>query len=278
MDPQTQAAVQQGADLIGVGVELAWPIISGVALAFLILVAGWLASKWARSLALKVSRKAKLDESLARFFAAIIQYGVLAVGVIAALDRVGVETTSLVAVMASAGLAVGLALQGSLSNFASGVMILFFRPFELGDVVTVAGHTGKVEDIGIFTTTLIPPDNQKIIVPNSAVTGGVIVNVTTRGTRRGAVDVGVAYGADLKQVQAVLLAAASSVDVVLDDPAPAVAFVEMAASSLNFKVFTWAPSADYLAMLHDVRTACYDALEEAGIEIPFDQVVVHQAE
>ena len=253
------------------------PLIEGIALAILIFFIGWIVSKWANKITARVLRRSKVDEALCRFLGTIAQYTVLAATVISALGAVGVETTSLVAVFASAGLAVGLALQGNLANFASGVMILFFRPVNLEDLVTVGGHTGFVKDIGIFASTILTPDNEKIIVPNSAITGDAIVNHTAMGTRRGAIDVGVAYGSDLQQVQQVLLKAATLSPVVLKDPAPAIAFVGLGASSLDLKVFVWCQSADYLDMLHQVRTAVYDELNAAGIEIPFNQIVVHQA-
>ncbi|MCK5800313.1 MAG: mechanosensitive ion channel family protein, partial [Deltaproteobacteria bacterium] len=191
---------------------------------------------------------------------------------------VGVQTTSVVAIFASAGLAIGLALQGSLANFASGVMILLFRPFALADFVTVGGNTGVVDDIGIFATTLVTPNNETIIVSNKAVTGDTITNYTRRGTRRGAVDVGVNYGAKIEEVIPILEAAGKKSVLTLDDPAPAVAFVSLGASSLDFKVLVWSKAADYLGMLHEVRTNVYDGLNAAGIEIPYQQIVVHQAE
>lgn len=252
-------------------------LIAGAIYALLIIIAGWIASKWANSSLLKLMRKRNVDEALARFLAAIVRYAVLAAFIIAALEKVGIASTSLVAIFASAGLAIGLALQGSLGNFASGVMILFFRPFSLGDRVKAGGETGVVKDIGLFATTLMTPANETIIVPNSAVTGGVIYNFTREGKLRGEVAVGVAYGADIAQVCEVLTTATQSAEHVMQDPAPAVAFVDMAASSLNFKILAWAENANYLGMLHNVRKAAYDALNEAGIEIPFDQIVVHQA-
>ena len=254
------------------------PMVKSALIALTIFVVGWIGSKWGNRLMIGLFRRRNLDEALGRFLAGMLQYTILAATVIAALGAVGVETTSLLAVFASAGLAVGLALQGTLGNFASGVMILFFRPFQLGDVVTAGGHTGTVNDIGMFATSMTTPDNQRIIIPNSAITGGSIVNITTLGTRRGAVDVGVAYGADLKKVQEVLLEATKSLDIVLKDPEPGVAFVEMAASSLNFRIVCWCNSSDYMGMLHEVRSAAYNALNKAEIEIPFNQIVVHKAD
>ena len=253
------------------------PLIVGIATALVIFVVGWIASKWVYAICLRAARRSKMDEALARFLASLGQYTVLAVAVIAALTKVGVQTTSLVALLGAAGLAVGLALQGNLSNFAAGVMILFFRPFTLEDKVTVASKTGKVRDIGLFATTLITPGNEKIIVPNGAITSDPIVNHTSEGTLRGGIAVGVAYGTDVEAAMRAMLSACESVETVLEDPAPSVNFAGFGASSLDFEVRPWATSADYLVMLHDVRIALYDTLNEAGIEIPFDQIVVHQA-
>ena len=248
-----------------------------VALALGIFIVGWLVSKWAAALALRAFRTSQLDEALSRFFSAMVRYAVLAFAVIAALEKVGVETTSLAAVVAAAGLAVGLALQGSLGNFASGVLLLVFRPFDLGDRVTAAGHTGKVVDIGLFATTLSTPANERIILPNATVTGDSIINHTASGKIRCTIDAGVAYGADIDQVCDLLVKAAESCDLVLDEPGPASAFTEMAASSLNFVVHCWAEPANAVAMQHQVRRAIYNHLNEANIDIPFDQVVVHKA-
>ena len=252
-------------------------LIVGGATAALILIISWIVSKWANSLTRRVLQRSKVDESLVRFLGQLAQYAVLAVGVIAALEKVGVATTSLVAILGSLGLAIGLALQGNLGHFASGVMILFFRPFSIGDLITAGDNTGFVDDIGLFATTLNTPDNEKIIIPNGAVTGGAVKNHTVLGTRRGGISIGVAYGTDLKKALEVLENAAKRADLVLEDPAPAVAFVGFGASSLDFVVMPWSKSADYLGMLHNVRVAIYDDLNAAGIEIPFDQIVVHKA-
>jgi small conductance mechanosensitive channel len=252
-------------------------LIVGVAKALLIFAVGWIASKWANALGLAAFRKRGLDEAVSRFLAALLQYAVLAAALLAALDAVGIETTSLVAILGSAALAVGLALQGSLANFASGVMVLLFRPFTIGDVITAAGHTGKVDEIGLFATILITPENQKIIIPNAQATGGSIVNLTVLGTRRVGVEIGVAYGTEPEKVMQILIEAAKTVDLVLDDPEPAAALTSFGASSVNYTVFSWAKSEDWLAVTGGTRVAVYNALNAAGIEIPFDQVVMHQA-
>lgn len=253
------------------------PFFKSFSLASLTLILGWWASKWGSRLTLTALRARKVEESLCRFLSSIAQYAVLAATVIGALGAVGVETTSVMAIFASAGLAIGLALQGTLSSFASGVMILLFRPFQLGDIVEVDGQIGKVVDIGLFTTILTTPAEQKIIIPNATITGGTIINHTGLGRRRGEVVVGVAYGADLKRVESVLREAASRTRLALQDPAPVIVFSELGASSLDFRVMAWCEPDAYRDMLHELRNNVYDALNAASIEIPFSQIVVHQA-
>jgi small conductance mechanosensitive channel len=255
--------------------ETIYPIIYNLAKAVLIFVVGWLGSKWANRLTRKIL--AKRDPALVAFLGGLAQYTVLAATVIASLGEVGVQTTSLVAVLASAGLAIGLAFQGSLSNFASGIMILLFRPFTLEQRVTVAGHPGVVKDVGIFATTLVTPENETIIIPNSKITSDAIINHTVRGTLRAGVEVGVAYGVDVDKVVEVLKGAAARVELVLTDPEPKVVFTGLGASSLDFKILVWSASADSVAMQHAVRRAVYEDLGKAGIEIPFNQLVVHKA-
>jgi small conductance mechanosensitive channel len=253
------------------------PLIKGIAIAMAILVGGWVVSKWASRLTRRAFSHRKLDQALALFIASIIQYLVLAAAVITALGAVGLQTTSLVAVFASVGLAVGLALQGSLGNFASGVMILFFRPFNLSDKVTVGGHTGVVTDIGLFATTLVTADNETIIVGNSAITGGSIINFTARGTLRGQINLTLAGGVDTVQAATILLTAAQRATLVLSQPAPAVAFVGFGTRGIEFTVYPWANAADYLGMLHNVRQTMYQDLAAAGIALAPNQLVVAKA-
>ena len=222
-------------------------------------------------------RRNRLDEGLTRFLAALGQYAVLAATAIVALGTVGVETTSLVALLATAALAVGLALQGTLSNFAAGVMILLFRPFTIGDRVMAGGHTGSVKDVCLFATILLTPENERIIIPNSSVMGGSITNYTVEGTLRGTIDVGISYGSDVTSTTEIMIKACANEDLVLEDPAPSVTFVGFGASSLDFFVRPWSKTGDFVPMLHDVRVALYNELNATGIEIPFDQIVVHQA-
>lgn len=258
--------------------EKGYELGTGALMAMVILVVGWAIGGRVEATIRSLGERRRLDVALTGFLANMARYTVLAATVIAALGKVGVETASLMAIFASAGLAVGLALQGSLANFASGVMILFFRPFTVGDVISAGGETGNVTEVGLFATTLVNPSNHKIIVANSAITGGNITNFTTLGVRRTTVGFGVAYGSDIDQVCSVAKQAAMTCGVVITDPAePAVAFTDMAASSLNFVCHSWSKTEDWLACQHQVRKAIYEALNAEGIEIPFDQVVVHQA-
>lgn len=253
------------------------PMIIGAVTALLIFVFGWLLSKWAHAITARLLRRRKFDESMTRFLAALAQYAVLAAAVIAALAKVGVETTSLVALLGTIGLAIGLALQGSLSHLASGVMLVIFRPFTVGDYVDAGGKAGTVDEVGLFATTLITPDNHRVSIPNSSITGGPITNFTVLGQRRASIDVGVGYGSDVDQVTQLLEQAARKCETILDDPGPAVVFTGLGASSLDFSVRVWAKNEDFFPMQGQVRKHVYDTLNEAGVDIPFNQIVVHEA-
>jgi small conductance mechanosensitive channel len=253
----------------------AWvvPVVKAV----LIIAVGFWGSGVAGKFAVRQSRNAKFTEALARFLGQGTRYLILSLAVITAASEVGIETTSLVALLGSAGIALGLALQGTLSHFASGVMLLIFRPFDIDDRVTVAGHTGLVEEVGLFATTLITPAHETIVIPNGSVAAASIVNHTRRGKMRGSVSVGVAYGADVAQVIDVLENAAKSVDTVLSDPGVGVGFVDLGASSLDFTVFFHVLPADFVATTGKVRKAVYDSLNDAAIDIPYQTIVIQQA-
>ena len=253
------------------------PLFVAAATAVAIFAIGWILSKWTYRMGLRMARRGGVDEAPARFLSAIGRYTVLAVALIAALGKVGIQTTSLVALLGAAGLAVGLALHGNLSHFASGMMLLLFRPFTLGDSVTLGDQAGVVKDIGLFATTIITSGNEKVVLPNSSITSSAIINHTALGTRRAVIKVGVAYGSDLEQVMSVLVEACKSVPTVLEDPAPSAVLAGFGASSVDFDVRPWASIGDFWSMQHGVKVAIYNALDRAGIEIPFDQVVVHRA-
>lgn len=252
------------------------PLLKGAVLAIVILVLGWIVSKWLNRLTRGAFRARKLDAALGGFLASLFQYTLLAAAVITALGAVGIQTTSLVAVFASAGIAVGLALQDSLASFASGVMILFFRPFDIDHRITAAAHTGVVKEIGLFATTLLTADNEEILIPNKAVAGGSIVNSSARGTLRGGVPISVAFGADIDQVSAVLLEAAKKTKGVLADPAPSVS-LDNIKKTVDLTLYVWATTADQGPVLNSLRRAVYDGIRAAHIPMPANEVTVHQA-
>ena len=216
-----------------------------------------------------------MDETLVRFIKDLCYVGMLTFVIIAALAKIGIQTASFIALIGAAGLAVGLALQGSLANFASGVLMLIFKPMHIGDFVEAGGAKGSVKEIGIFTTILSSPDNVRIIVPNSQVMGGNISNYTVNGTRRVDMVFGISYGDDLKQAQQVIEKVLAKEDRILADPAPLVAVSELADSSVNFVVRPWVKSSDYWPTYFDLTARIKVALEENGLTIPFPQRDVH---
>jgi len=250
------------------------PFAINLAVALAIFFFGRIIAKSVTKAFRKVIAK-RLDPSLAKFLGSIIYTLLLAVVVIASLERLGVKTTAAVAILGAAGLAVGLALQGSLGNFASGVLLIIFRPMKVGDVVTVAGHTGGVEEIAVFTTTLKTPDNQTVIIPNGQITGGTIVNLSAQGTRRIDLEIGVGYSDNLNKAQEVLEGVIAADARVLKDPAPQVAVCALGDSSVNFVFRPWVKVEDYWDVRFDMLKASKEALDEAGLSIPYPQTDVH---
>lgn len=215
------------------------------------------------------------DPMLASFVGSIVHILAVAFVVIAALGQLGIQTTSLVAIIGAAGLAVGLALQGSLANFASGVMIIAFRPFKVGDFVEAGGAVGVIEGIQIFSTQLKTGDNKTIIVPNAAITGGSITNYSTKDTRRVDLVFGIGYDDDIKKAKSLLEDIVNSDERVLKDPAPVIAVSELADSSVNFIVRPWVNSADYWGVYWDLTETVKLRFDAEGISIPFPQQDVH---
>ncbi len=234
----------------------------------------WLAKVLSR-LIMRALTKARFDPTLVPFIENLSYAALMVFVVIAALHKLGVEMTSVIAVLGAAGLAVGLALQGSLANFASGVLLLVFKPFKVGDYVKAAGTEGSVKAIHIFNTILTSPDNVKIIVPNSQVTGGNITNYTANSTRRVDLVIGVSYGDDLKKTKQVIEGVLAADTRVLADPAPVVAVSALADSSVNFVVRPWVNVPDYWAVYFDLTARIKIALDENGITIPFPQRDIH---
>lgn len=243
--------------------------------AILILALAWIVSGVIARVVSRVMRRANIDETLTRFTEKLIGYLVLILGVLACLSVFGVETTSFAAVLGSAGLAIGLAMQGSLSNFAAGVMLLVLRPFKVGDVVKLAGEVGIVHSIEMFNTSIDTPDHRRLILPNGAIFGSTIENITFHTTRRVEVLVGTSYAADVDETRAVLQAALADVPKVLDDPKPAVVLMGLGNSSVDWAVRVWTRTEDYW----EVRDACTRAvklaLDRSRIEIPFPQMNIH---
>ncbi|MDF7806708.1 mechanosensitive ion channel [Pontiellaceae bacterium B12219] len=243
--------------------------------ALLVLIIGlWLAKLITGGVA-KLMAKRGVDVTLAKFCCSLVSVGLKAFVFIAALEKLEVKTASFIAILGAAGLAIGLALQGSLANFAAGVLMLIFKPFKVGDFIDAGGTAGSVLEIGIFTTILKSPDNKKIIVPNAQVTGGAITNVNTFGTRRLDLVAGIGYGDDIDKARQVLNDIIASDERILKDPAPTVAVVELADSSVNFVVRPWCNSADYWGLHFDLTEAIKKKFDEAGISIPFPQRDVH---
>lgn len=223
----------------------------------------------------RVLSKRNIDITIVEFVSHMVKYVIVAFVVIAALSRIGVQTTSFIALIGAAGLAVGLALQGSLSNFASGVLIIVLRPFKAGEYIEAAGTAGSVESVQIFATTLVTPDNKFVVVPNSSILGGNIVNYSRKPTRRIDLIIGVSYSADLAKTKAVLEAVVTANAFVLKDPAVQVAVAELADSSVNFVVRPWVNGSDYWPARFELMEQIKNALDEASIEIPFPQIDVH---
>lgn len=240
----------------------------------IILVAAIIAG-WARRMTVKAITKAKVEVTLAKFFGNIVRWAILVIAGIVILGLFGIETTSFAAVLAALGFAIGMALSGSLGNVAAGVMLLIFRPFKVGDVVNVAGVTGKVDELELFTTTLDTPDNRRIIIPNGSIFGSVIENITHHPVRRVDVNVGVEYSAAIDKTREVLEGAIKTIEGQAPGKDPAVVLVDLGNSSVNWTVRVWAPTPDFFAVKERTTRAVKMALDNADIGIPFPQMDVH---
>lgn len=254
-----------------------WASSSGIAVitALLILILGIWVAKILKGTTRRVMIKREVEPTLVKFGTNIL-YAILVIFVVtAALNNLGIQTTSIIAVLGAAGLAIGLALQSSLSNFAAGVMILIFHPFRVGDFIEGGGVMGSVEELGIFSTHLKTPDNKSIFVPNGSLAGNNLTNYTKNDIRRMDLVVGVGYGEDVRVVKEVLRGIISEEDRFLKDPAPNVAVLELADSSVNFAFRPWVRTAEYWDVYFAVMEKIKLRLDEKGIEIPFPQRVVH---
>lgn len=269
LDPQTLYSLFRD-DLITYAPKLAF------ALGFM--VVGWFSVGFVVRGVNALFDKTDFDEALERFLASVISIGLKVILVITAAGIAGVETTSLVALLGAAGLAVGLALQGSLSNFAGGVLILIFKPFRIGDYISAQGTEGTVRKIEIFSTTLASTDNKKIVLPNGALANDVIINYTGRDTRRIDLTVGIDYGDSIQKAREAAYAVIKAEGRVLHDPEPQVVVESLGDSSVNIQLRVWVNTSEYLATKFALTEAVKLAFDEAGISIPFPQRVVHMHE
>ncbi|MDY7396239.1 mechanosensitive ion channel [Aureibaculum sp. 2210JD6-5] len=237
----------------------------------------WIVGSWIIKKLLKVARnvmtKNNYDESLQKFLLNLIGWVLKILLILAILAKLGVETTSFAAILAAAGLAIGLALQGSLANFAGGVLLMIFKPIKIGDLIEAQGELGVVKEIQIFTTKLITPGNKLAIIPNGPLSNGNIINYTEEGKLRVDLTIGVGYDSDIKQTKEVLMSVLTANDKVLKDPAPSVNVSELADSSVNFSVRPWCTPENYWNVYFETTENVKIALDKAGIEIPYPHAV-----
>ncbi len=228
------------------------------------------------SLSIKVMEKSSLDETLTKFLSKVISGVLFVVVVLAALNNLGVDTTSFIAMFGAAGLAIGLAFKDTFSNIGAGVLLIFFKPFKVGDFISASGEKGSVEEINVFSTLLTTPDNKQIIIPNGGIVGGNITNFSAKSTRRVDFVFGIGYDDDLKLAKSILEEIVGEDERVLKDPASFVAVGELADSSVNFTVRVWTKSEDYWGVYFDTIEKVKLTFDEKGISIPYPQMDIHQ--
>ena len=245
-----------------------------IAALLIFLIGKWLAGRISR-LITKLLGKNNIDVTLVNFLESIIYYTLLIVVIIATAGQLGINTTSFLTIVGAAGLAIALALKDSLANFSSGVMLIMFRPFRVGDFVNTGGVSGSVISIALFNTTLDTPDNQRVIVPNSSITSNVITNVTANDTRRVDLVIGIGYDDDIKKTKEVLKKVLEEEERVLDTPKANIAVSELADSSVNFVVRPWVKTSDYWDVYFDLTEKIKIVFDKEGISIPYPQQDVH---
>jgi small conductance mechanosensitive channel len=245
-----------------------------IAAIVIFIIGKWLSGVLSRAVG-KAMERAKADQVLVKFVVNLAYAALLAFVVLAALAQLGIQTTSFIAIIGAAGLAIALALQGFLSNFAAGVMLIIFRPFKVGDFIEAAGTAGSVEEIMIFSTKLKSPDNKQLFVPNGSILAGTIVNYSARNQRRVDLVFGCGYGDDIKKTKALLEAIVKENPLVLDEPTPTIGVLELGESSVNFAVRPWVATSDYWDVHFQITEEVKQRFDEAGISIPFPQRDVH---
>ena len=251
--------------------------LPSIIVALLVLWIGWKLIKWLDKLLLKIFTKKNLDVSLNSFLRSIIIIALKVLLIITVAGMIGIQMTSFIAILGAAGLAVGMALQGTLQNFAGGVIILLLKPYKVGDYIEQGGISGIVKEIQVFNTLLITLDNKVIVVPNTQLATNTLTNYTRSEKRRVDVNVGIAYGEDINKARKVLIDLAMSHPDVLKDEAdaPAVAVLELGASSINLQLRAWTKTENYWGVMGALTQGTYETLKENQIEIPFDQLQVH---
>ena len=259
----------------GIDSSTAVGLVKNIILALIIFYVGRLAVSLVVRGLRKLMHKQDVDKTLETFVCNLVRIVLLVVVIIAAIGQLGIQTTSFIAIFGAAGLAVGLALQGSLSNFASGVLIVLFRPYKVGDFIEGAGISGSVEQVQILTTILKTGDNKQVVVPNSQIMGSIITNYSANATRRVDMVVGVSYSDDLDKVRSTIQELVAADDRILDDPACTIAVSALADSSVNFVVRPWVKTPDYWPVMFDLTEAIKKRFDKEGISFPFPQQDVH---
>lgn len=241
----------------------------------LILWVAYLLAGWISRLIQSACRKARVEETLEKFFGKLVRWTILVFAIVCSLERFGIRTTSFAVVLGTVGIAIGLAFQGTLSNFASGLMLLIFRPYKVGDMIVVGGQTGKVAEIDLFCTMIDTRENRRIIIPNGSIFGNTIENATFNQLRRLRIPVGVEYAADIDKTRAVLTAAAESVTGREADQPIEVELKGLGASSVDWEIILWCQTSQHRAVQQETIRAIKYSLDRAGIRIPFPQMDVH---
>lgn len=274
-------AAQDGADkvqqviqhLIDGGVDIGGRILG----ALVIFIIGRFLISFLNKLVRRILERRKVDAGIRSFVESLVNILLMVLLIVAIVDKLGIETTSFAALLASAGVAVGMALSGNLQNFAGGLIILLFRPYKVGDWIECQGESGSVREIQIFHTILTTADNKTVYIPNGSASSGVVVNYSNEETRRVDWVVGVEYGEDYARVEEAARRIIAADKRILDTPAPFIALDALDASSVNIRIRVWVKNADYWGVYYDVQRAIYDEFNKAGIGFPFPQLTVHQA-
>jgi len=269
------STTEQAVDFVERAEKLAATYGPKILAALVILVVGWFVAKALTGLARKGMARANVDATLSKFIGSLTYTILMVFVLLAAISKLGVETASFIAVLGAATFAIGFALQGSLANFAAGVMLMIFRPFKAGDFVEAGGTAGSVEEVGIFNTIFKTPDNKVVIVANSTITGGNITNFSAKDTRRVDMTFGIGYGDDIKKAKQILQSLVESDDRVLKDPAPTIAVAELGDNSVNIVCRPWVKSGDYWGLFFDMHEKVKETFDSEGISIPFPQRDVH---